>query len=139
MENSSFTDPYPHGLIDRLLRDCSDSFLVAESPPGTIVGYCVAAVMGRDAHLISLAVLPACRRRGIGEALMRRLFVCLSSRVNKLRLEVKQGNGEAITLYESLGFRRLESIPNYYEDGATAVKMMLTIPTASTASAEGRY
>ena len=135
VENSSFTDPYPHGLIDRLLRESSSSFLVAESPLGTMVGYCVAAVMGKDAHLISVAVLPAYRRRGIGTALIRRLLVCLSSRVNELRLEIKQGNVEALTLYESLGFRRLEFIPNYYEDGATAVKMLLTFPTASTNSA----
>jgi len=133
VENGSFTDPYPQGLIDKLLRDCSGSFLVAESP-GAIVGYCVAAVMGRDAHLISVAVLPAYRRRGIGAELIRRLLICLSSGVNKVRLEVKQGNGEAIALYESLGFRRLECIPNYYEDGATAVKMVLAIPTAGTDS-----
>lgn len=130
VEDDSFSKPYPRDLIANLLRDCQGSFLVAEYLPGTIVGYCVAAEKGNWAHLISVGVLRQYRRRGVGKALIRRLIASLSSRVNELRLEVKEGNREAIMLYKEMGFEQMGSIRNYYEDGSSAVKMLLRIDEA---------
>jgi len=59
--------------------------------------------------------------------LIQRLLSNLNSRVKELQLEVKQVNREAITLYEELGFKQIDRVENYYEDGSTAVKMLLTI------------
>jgi len=42
-------------------------------------------------------------------------------------LEVKEGNTEAIMLYEKMGFKQVDSIQNYYEDGSTAARMLLTM------------
>ena len=127
VEDGSFSEPYPRGLIASLLRECPDSFLVAEWPPGTVVGYCVAAENGKSAHLISIGVLQEYRRRGVGTALVRRLLASLSSKVKEVRLEVKEGNTEAIMLYEKMGFKQVDSIQNYYEDGSTAARMLLTM------------
>jgi ribosomal-protein-alanine N-acetyltransferase len=127
VEDNSFSEPYPPHLIAKLLRDYPGSFFVAEHPPGTIVGYCVAAERGKSAHLISIGVLREYRRRGVATALIQRLLTTLNSQVKELRLEVKQGNREAITLYEALGFKQVESVENYYEDGSTAVKMLRRI------------
>ena len=38
-------------------------------------------------------------------------------------LEVRTTNASAIALYEHLGFRKQETIPKYYEDGADAYRM----------------
>jgi len=130
VEDDSFSEPYPHDLIAKLLRDCPGNFFVAEYLAGTIVGYCVAAENEEWAHLISIGVLREYRRRGVGRALIQRLLSNLSSRVKDLRLEVKQGNREAIMLYEELGFRRVNCVENYYEDGSAAVKMLLSIDDA---------
>jgi ribosomal-protein-alanine N-acetyltransferase len=114
-------------LLAKLLRDYPDSFLVAEATPETIVGYCVASHEGGSAHLISIGVLREYRRRGIGRELIQALLGNLSSAVAELRLEVKQGNTEAIKLYQGLGFREVNCIENYYEDGSPALKMRLTL------------
>ena len=130
VEDGSFSEPYPRGLIASLLRECPDSFLVAECPPGTVVGYCVAAEKEKSAHLISIGVLQEYRRRGVGTALIRTLLANLSSRVKEVRLEVKEGNTEAIVLYEKMGFKQVDSVQNYYEDGSTAAQMLLTMDEA---------
>ena len=136
VEDDSFSEPYPHDLIANLLRDCPSGFFVAETPAGTIVGYCVAAEKGNGAHLISIGVLRECRRRGIGTALIRVLLANLNPRVKELRLEVKEGNREAIKLYEAMGFRKVGSIRDYYEDGSAAVEMHLTIDEKLTEPSE---
>ncbi len=127
VEDESFSEPYPHDLIAKLLHDYPDTFFVVEYPAGTVVGYCVATTAGKSAHLISVGVLSKYRRRGFGTALIQRLQANLNPRVEQLRLEVKRDNIDAITLYECLGFIREGEIENYYEDGCTAVKMLLSL------------
>jgi ribosomal-protein-alanine N-acetyltransferase len=130
VEDDSFSEPYSHDVIAKLLRDCPSSFLVAEYPPGTIIGYCVATEKGKSGHLISIGVLREYRRQGVGTRLIQRLLIALGSRVKELRLEVKQSNTEAVTFYEELGFKQGEFIENYYEDGSTAVKMLRKVDEA---------
>ena len=137
VEDGSFSEPYPRVLIAGLLRDCPNGFLVAESPQGTVVGYCVAAEGGKWAHLISIGVLREYRRRGIGTALIRRLLANLSSRVKEVRLEVNEGNTEAMMLYEKLGFKQVGSIQNYYKDGSAAAQMLLTFDGAHSGPSRG--
>ena len=60
------------------------------------------------------------------------------SAVRELRLEVKQGNTEAIKLYEGLGFRQVNFIENYYEDGSPALKMRFTLRDNFQEAAEAR-
>ena len=127
IEDDSFTEPYPHNLLAKLLRDCPDNFFVAEATPRNLVGYCVASQDGNIAHLISIGVLREYRRRGVGTELTQALIGSLGSAVGELRLEVKQGNTEAIQLYEGLGFRQVNFIENYYGDGSPALKMWLTL------------
>lgn len=100
---------------------------MAEVPSGTIVGYCVASEEGDSAHLISISVLREYRRRRVGTALIQALLENVSPSVRELRLEVKKGNAEAIKLYKDLGFRQVNLIENYYEDGSAALKMRLTL------------
>jgi ribosomal-protein-alanine N-acetyltransferase len=114
-------------LLAKFLRGHPGGFFVAEVPSGTIVGYCVASEDGDSAHLISIGVLREYRRRRVGTALIQALLENVSPKVRELRLEVKQGNAEAIKLYKDLGFRQVNLIENYYEDGSPALKMRLTL------------
>jgi len=130
VEDDSFSEPYPHRLLAKLLRVSPDGFFVSEAQPGTIVGYCVATCDGSSAHLISIGVLREYHRHGVGTALIQALLRNFGPRIVDLRLEVKVGNTEAIELYEGLGFRQVNLVENYYEDGSAAVKMQLTIDDA---------
>lgn len=141
IEDDSFPDPYPNHLLDRLLLDWPGTFFVAETQSGKIVGYCVSSKDRKVAHMISIGVLQEYRRQGIGTRLIRASLLNHGSRIDEMRLEVKQGNADAIRLYEQLGFRQLGLIKKYYSDGSAAVKMRLAVrnPDGSDPEFGGRW
>jgi ribosomal-protein-alanine N-acetyltransferase len=106
--------------------------------PGAIVGYCVASEDANSAHLVSIGVLLEYRRRGVGTALLQKLLASLNPRVKELWLEVKQSNSEAVMLYKELGFKQVDFIENYYEDGSTALKMVLSRKDEHTVRSGGK-
>ena len=91
-----------------------------------IVGYAVAEDWTDHHHLISIAIRPDKRRKGLGQQLMTELEKRLSKNM-PLRLEVRQGNQAAIQLYSKLGFVRTETAEGYYTDGEDAIVMEKTI------------
>lgn len=127
VEELSFPDPYPQTLLAKLLHENPKTFFVAEAQDGIITGYCAAVEELTRAHLISIAVLPRYRQQGIGKALIGALITSLGSEVRELRLEVKEGNVEAVKLYEGLGFRSAGLIEGYYADGSAALGMRLKL------------
>lgn len=83
----------------------------------------------RKGHVISLAVLPEYRRRGIGRALVvEALGGMLDYRVSECYLEVRTSNEPAISMYEKLGFESVRRIAGYYRDGDAAVVMCRKLP-----------
>ena len=78
---------------------------------GQISGYIVFA---RDGHIISIAVDPAHRRKGIGRTLLKRAIN--HPRIRKVRAEVRVSNKDAQAFYEGMGFRFVGVISNYYGD-----------------------
>lgn len=137
IEDNSFSEPYPRYLLRRLVEEAGSGFLVAEKAPGKLVGYCASSTEGELAHLVSIAVLSGDRNKGVATALLRRLVEYLEAQgLNELWLEVKQGNIEAIKLYEKLGFARVMILENYYSDGSPALRMRMNL-TKRTLNAEG--
>jgi len=78
---------------------------------GRIFGY---LVFSQDGHIISIAVDPEWRRKGIGKLLLDRAMN--HPRIRKVRAEVRMSNKGAQAFYERLGFRITGVIPNYYGD-----------------------
>jgi ribosomal-protein-alanine N-acetyltransferase len=110
------------------MRHPGNSFLVAERANGELAGYCVASIKGRRAHLISIAVLSEGRRKGVATALLQKLVLHLNElAVDELWLEVKSGNKEAISLYEKFGFQGMMILENYYSDGLSALRMLMSV------------
>lgn len=76
------------------------------------------------ASLYSIAVDPAFTGRGLGKALMQAAEgVARGRERSALTLEVRSDNGAAIALYERLGYERFGVFEDYYEDGASALRM----------------
>jgi ribosomal-protein-alanine N-acetyltransferase len=73
---------------------------------------CAYLIFSREGHLISLAVHPDYRRRGIAEALVRKAMEVLP--VKRMRAEVRRTNRMARALYQKLGFQIVGIIPHYY-------------------------
>lgn len=88
-------------------RISPNTFLVDEE--AGLMGY---IIFKTDGHVISLAVDPVHRRKGIGTRLMK---VCESQcRGERIFVEVRKGNLPAQEFYSSLGFRLTSGIRLYY-------------------------
>jgi len=121
IERRSFKDPYPKPLLLSLMILHPDTFLVAEES-GEVVGYVVGALMRRGGHVLSLAVHPLHRRKGVGSGLMKALEEVLKSRgAKRVELEVREDNVEARAFYEKLGYKPVRRLRRYYSDGSNAV------------------
>jgi ribosomal-protein-alanine N-acetyltransferase len=121
LEQASFNDPYPSYFLAELARDNPDTFLVL-TLNNEIVGYGVVDHWEDHDHLISIAVRPDSRRKGLGEALLVELEKRLSKE-SPLKLEVRQGNLAAIQLYSKRGFTKSGVAEGYYGDGEDAIIM----------------
>ncbi len=69
-------------------------------------------VFSPDGHIISLAVLPQHRRKGVGRELLRKAMEMPN--LKKLQAEVRKSNLGAQAFYRRLGFRFMGIAPNYY-------------------------
>ena len=76
------------------------------------------------ARLYSIAVDPGRARRGVGRALVEAAQTyALEQGRQALRLEVREDNHPAVTLYERLGYRRFGWHDDFYADGAAALRL----------------
>jgi [ribosomal protein S18]-alanine N-acetyltransferase len=73
---------------------------------------CAYLIFSREGHLISLAVHPSYRRRGIGESLLREALKTLPAK--KIRAEVRRSNRVARAFYQKVGFQIAGVLSNYY-------------------------
>jgi ribosomal protein S18 acetylase RimI-like enzyme len=75
-------------------------------------------IVDRDAktiRLIDIALLPACRRAGIGTLQLRNLIEESRSRKVDVELKVLKSNIAAARLYERMGFIKFDKDAMYYE------------------------
>ncbi len=121
LEECCFNDPYPPYFLSQLAEANPDTFLVAISE-GKILGYAVVDHWADHDHLISIAVHPERRRRGIAQQLISSLGLRLLSG-RPIRLEVRKNNQAAIGFYVKNGFTEVGVQEGYYRDGEDALIM----------------
>jgi ribosomal-protein-alanine acetyltransferase len=138
IERQSFPDPYPRRLLQWLAVNLPGLFLVAaqeEDQTGKgqeLLGYVVAQVVtsvdARIGHVISIAVRPVHRRKGIGGQLMQEMIRrLLEEKCSQVHLEVSVHNAAALSLYGKLGFHRRETFRRYYEGGEDGALLTLDL------------
>ena len=106
--------PWSAGIWRGELESPHALYLVVEEG-GKISGHVgVRHVLG-ELHVTTIAVRPEFRRRGHARALISAALAAYpASRC--VHLEVRPTNAAAVTLYESLGFRKTGRRPRYYGD-----------------------
>ena len=141
IENAVFhTDRLSRRSFRRLIGRLSAAVLVAEGG-GKVAGYCILLFRAGNpaARLYSIATAPDMAGQGLGRALIEAAERAAVERgKHSLRLEVRQDNERALSIYRRAGFRPVGSKPGYYQDGMTALRMEKSLAGAEpTASGNG--
>lgn len=141
IEQASFgPDAWDAGLFEQFARRSPRLFLVARSGR-RIAGYILSGVRSRKAELLSLAVHPRYRRRGIAAQLLRHTRRLLRAQtVESWWLMVEATNPAAIRFYEAHGFSRDGEVKGYYGRGRNAWRMRRDLDSikATTTSRQTR-
>lgn len=112
VETACFSRPWSYvSLYADLTTNESARYIVAEAD-GNIIGYCSVHTVMDEGHIMNVAVLPSCRRSGIGESLLQTMFALTGHK--SYTLEVRMSNFGAVRLYQRLGFVILGRRPKYY-------------------------
>ena len=103
-----------------------------------LIGYAIVSRYVDAWHVMNLAVAPEHRRRGIGMALLERLFEVTAGDAQRgYTLEVRVSNAGAIRLYERAGFRTRGIRRGYYTDNREDALIMWKDPVAAVEAAAG--
>ncbi|MDY6959142.1 MAG: ribosomal protein S18-alanine N-acetyltransferase [Halobacteriota archaeon] len=123
IEREAFNESNPF-IYTQIYETCANGFLVAETE-GKVIGYIVGILASEvEGRIFSFAVSESHQRMGIGTQLLKSIFeVFTSNGVCKVKLEVRQSNKTARSLYKKLGFVVTGRIPMYYSDGEDAYVM----------------
>jgi ribosomal-protein-alanine N-acetyltransferase len=82
---------------------------------GDCAGFMVLMKVVDEAHLLNIAIAPACQGRGLGARLLRHgLAWAASQGMASMYLEVRPSNTKAIALYRHLGFVEVGWRKAYY-------------------------
>ena len=110
------------------------SYLVAVED-GSVVGHAVTSAAGDIAELQRIAVAPDHRRLGVGgELLAAAVDAASRTPADRMLLEVRADNREALAFYARQGFVEIDRRERYYADGTTAVVMRLPLGRGCGAS-----
>ena len=101
--------------------------LAVDAAPGSLAGFILCRVIAGEAEVLTLAVRPEHRRRGVGGALLAAAEAIASKTATAMFLEVAADNIGAIALYERAGYAAVGRRAGYYARragaGADAVVM----------------
>jgi ribosomal-protein-alanine N-acetyltransferase len=115
-----------------------ETFIVAEEN-GEVIGYIMCRIelglsnfgfggLVKKGHIVSIAVLSAHRRKGVGEALVKEAMEGMRFyNAKQCFLEVRVTNTPAINLYKKLGFQVTRTVHGYYSDGEDAYVMSIKL------------
>ena len=121
----------PHAISVLLALPSSFGFLHTDG--GMVIGRAAAG----EAEVLSLAVTPPARCRGIGAALLAAAMQEAAGRgASAIFLEVSATNSRALGLYARAGFAAVGRRPRYYANGSDALVMRASL-TLPSAAAEG--
>jgi ribosomal-protein-alanine N-acetyltransferase len=124
----SFFRGWPTEEFASFLADRNTPVYIACDAKRRIAGFALIRTVADESELLSIAVDPRWRGKGVGRALMDAVFADLMmSPARRMFLEVDEQNHAAIRLYEKLGFSTISSRKGYYPrpDGSAATALVM--------------
>jgi len=122
--------PWSAGQYREEISAPTRRFIVAVDEGQSVIGYAgVFAPGGAEANVLIVGVVPIHRGQGIARELMARITLWAQDQGSiAMMLEVKTDNVEAISLYESLGYAKLNVRKDYFGTGLDALVMRKELP-----------
>jgi len=117
IEALSFSNPWSDNTFRGEIQNTPVSFplVVVRRPGDEVVGYIVFWLIRDDVQVNNIAVHPACRGLGLGEAMLRFAIAKVrAAGAEFMTLEVRQSNAAALALYKKIGFEILGTRKGYY-------------------------
>ena len=119
LEKRCFPDAWSEVSVAGTLNSPLGYVLIAEQPDGEgndrPLGHLTAQIFDGEGELLRIAAVPEMRRKGVGEALISRMFADHPD-VSVWRLDVRTKNAAAIALYEKNGFRIVTENRDVYKE-----------------------
>jgi [ribosomal protein S18]-alanine N-acetyltransferase len=112
---------YREELADRRHR----WYITTLDDDGALIGWAGIRVIGTDAEVLTIGVIPNARRRGVGSGMLAALMTEARRRgARQVLLEVRVDNLPARQLYRREGFTELGIRRGYYDNGRVDAVMM---------------
>lgn len=112
IEKACFRHPWS---ADGLREELGRGLFLAAVEDGMTVGYVGCQTVLDEGYITNVAVLPAFRRCGIAERLLRTLLERAEG-LSFVTLEVRESNRPAAALYEKMGFSRVGVRKGFYTE-----------------------
>ena len=112
-----YTRPWSLAMFRQELERRDSRYYLVAQVDGVHVGHGGLMMIAGEGHITTVAVDPACQRRGFGALLMLDLHAyALDRGLHALTLEVRVTNEAAIALYRRFGYAPAGVRKNYYSD-----------------------
>ena len=109
---------FPKPLIAALIGDYNSVSLIARVD-GEIAGFIICRMdIERKmtvGHILTIDIAPPHQRKGIAQKLLTEIEAILKQKgAQKCRLEVREDNAAALSLYQKLGYKKIAILDHYY-------------------------
>ena len=113
IEHRAYPFPWTHGIFRDCLQAGYPSWVLHQDE--RIIGYGVVSIAADEAHVLNVCIDPREQGHGHGRRLLRALVKLAHGHgAQRLFLEVRPSNPNAIALYHDEGFNEIGRRPRYY-------------------------
>ena len=124
LHSTAFPTAWDGEFIANLLQNPATEGRLALGPDDMPQGFILASRILDEAEILTIAVHPKARRKGLGSMMLARLCEELGSLgISRLFLDVAESNTSARALYDAAGFAQTGRRRAYYADGDDAILM----------------
>ncbi len=128
LASETLPENYNPSLFNYFYETFPDGLWVAENL-NKIIGFIIGVKISEEkGRILMLSIAEKNRRENIGTALLKSLLKELvQHNVRHIELEVRTDNKKAIQFYQKQGFKIVETIKNFYQNGEPAYLMTTII------------
>jgi len=128
LASETLPENYDPRIFNYFYETFPDGIWVAEKL-NKLIGFIIGVKTGEEkGRILMLSVAEKNRRQNIGTALLKNLInELIKHNVRYIELEVRTDNKKAVQFYQKQGFRIVDTIKNFYQNGENAYLMTMIV------------